>query len=142
MRRIRLIGGVLHLRYLSLLLISTLLPAVFVGACLYYLMFTILAEDLGIPEVIAKHLFPVMNKINIILVAGFIPMVIILIMWGFALSSRLAGPIARVEREVAQIVKGEYSKRIKVRKKDDLKSIADGINILLDKIQELQKRRG
>ena len=69
-------------------------------------------------------------------------MVIILIMWGFALSSRLAGPIARVEREVAQIVKGEYSKRIKVRKKDDLKSIADGINILLDKIQELQKRRG
>lgn len=53
------------------------------------------------------------------------------------LSHRLAGPIYRLERDLEDIAKGNFSIRIKFRKKDELKSIAEGINRILD---EMEKR--
>ncbi|MFH1854579.1 MAG: HAMP domain-containing protein [Candidatus Omnitrophota bacterium] len=53
------------------------------------------------------------------------------------LSHRLAGPIYRLEKDLEDIAKGNFSIRIKFRKKDELKSIAEGINRILD---EMEKR--
>jgi signal transduction histidine kinase len=137
MRRINFIGYILRFRYLRLLLLSMLLPMLFVGFCLYYLIFNILAEQLGIPEVIAAHLLPVIHKINSILLIGLPPILLLLVIWGFILSSRLAGPISRIERELEEIIaKSNYSKRLKVRDKDDLKKIVDHINALLENLEE------
>jgi len=55
------------------------------------------------------------------------------------LSHRFAGPIYRLEKDLADIAKGDFSIRIKFRKKDELKSIAEGINKILD---EMEKRAG
>ena len=64
--------------------------------------------------------------------------VLILFSWRMLiLSHRLAGPIYRLEKDLADIAKGNFSIRIKFRKKDKLKSIADGINKILD---EMEKR--
>jgi len=52
------------------------------------------------------------------------------------LSHRLAGPIYRLERDLKDIAKGNFSIRIKFRKKDELKSIAEGINSILDEIEK------
>lgn len=62
----------------------------------------------------------------------------LLISWRILiLSHRLAGPIYRLERDLEDIAKGNFSIRIKFRKKDELKSIAEGINKILD---EMEKR--
>ncbi len=64
--------------------------------------------------------------------------VLILFSWRMLiLSHRLAGPIYRLEKDLADIAKGNFSIRIKFRKKDELRSIADGINKILD---EMEKR--
>ncbi|MBU3982908.1 MAG: hypothetical protein KJ985_05400 [Proteobacteria bacterium] len=42
-----------------------------------------------------------------------------------------------MEKDLADIAKGNFSIRIKFRKKDELRSIADGINKILD---EMEKR--
>ena len=55
------------------------------------------------------------------------------------ISHRLAGPIYRLEKDLEHIAKGNFSIRIKFRKKDELKSIAEGINKILD---EMEKRVG
>ena len=135
-----LTGSPVQLKYLYLLMISMLVPVLFVGGCLYYLIFNIMAEQLGIPESIAYHLFPVINKINIILLIGVPPIFLILVLWGIVISHRFAGPLERLEKEIERVSgNGEYGKRIRVRKRDDIKPIADAINKLLDKIEGKDK---
>lgn len=123
-------------KYITLLIASMLIPLIFVGGCLYYLIFNLVAEQLGIPESIAYNLFPVIKKINLILAIGIPPLILLLILWGISLSHRFAGPIERLKKELDSIAKnGDYSKRLIVRKHDDVRPIADAINELLDKIE-------
>lgn len=136
MRKSVFTGKPAQFRYLVLLLVSMLVPLVFVGGCLYYLIFMVMADQLGIPESIAINLFPVIDKINIILIIGMPPIIIIMILWGAFLSHRFVGPLERLENELDRIAKSaDYSRRIVLRKTDDLKPITDKINKLLDGVQ-------
>ena len=132
-----LTGSRIQMRYLGLLMISMIVPLVFVTACLYYLIFKIMAEQIGIPEYIAYNVFPVIHKINLILLVGVPPLFLILILWGIVLSHRFAGPLERVEKELHRIADhGEHHHRLKLRRSDDLTPIAGVINKLLDKLEE------
>ena len=132
-----LTGSRIQLHYLALLMVSSIVPLVFSTACLYYLVFKIMAEQLGIPEYIALNLFPVIHKINMILLIGMPPLFLIVILWGIMLSHRFAGPIERLQRELKRIAHHrDYKIRIHVRQGDDIKPIADGINELLDSIEK------
>lgn len=124
-----------QLKYLMLLIVSMIIPLLFAIGCLYYLIFTLIAEQLGIPESIAYNLLPVVKKINAILAIGLPPLFLLLIWWGTILSHRFAGPLQRIEKELHKIThSGDYSHRIHLRKSDDVKPIADAINKLLDSI--------
>ena len=132
-----LTGSRIQMRYLGLLMVSMIAPVVFVTTLLYYLIFKIMAEQIGIPEYIAYNLFPVINKINMILLVGVPPLFLIMILWGIVLSHRFAGPLERVEKELHRIADhGEYHKRVKLRQSDDMMPIAEAINKLLDKLEE------
>lgn len=124
-----------QLKYLMLLIVSMAVPLIFAIGCLYYLIFTIMAEQLGIPESIAYNLFPVVKKINSILAIGLPPLFLLLIWWGVILSHRIAGPIQRIEKELSRVTHShDFSHRIHLRRRDDLKPIADSINRLLDSL--------
>jgi signal transduction histidine kinase len=95
-----------------------------------------MAEQLGIPEYIAYNLFPVIKKINMILLVGIPPLFVILMIWGIILSHRFAGPMERLEQEIRRISdEREYRHRLKIRKNDDLRPIADLINKLLEHLE-------
>lgn len=129
-----------QLKYLLLLIISMAVPLLFAICCLYYLIFTFVAEQLGIPESIAYNLFPVVKKINAMLAIGLPPLFLLLIWWGTILSHRFAGPLQRLEKELHKIThSGDYSHRIHLRKSDDVKPIADAINKLLDSVHRKAK---
>lgn len=124
------------MRYLAFLMVSMIVPLVFVGGCLYYLIFTVMAEQIGIPEYIAYNMFPVIKKINFILLVGLPPIFLALIIWGIILSHRFAGPLERLESDLKKILEtSDHKKRIKLRKNDDVKPIADEINKILDKLE-------
>jgi len=135
-----LTGSHIQMRYLAFLMVSMIIPLVFVCGCLYYLIFTLMARQIGIPEYIAYHLLPVVKEINIILLIGVPPLLLILIVWGIVLSHRFAGPLERLESEVRKISdEGRYKHRIHLRKSDDVRPIADAINKLLDKLEGKHK---
>ena len=135
-----LTGSHIQMRYLSLLLISMVIPLVFAGGCLYYLIFTIMAEQLGIPEYIAYNLSPVIDKINTMLLIGVPPLFLILILWGIVLSHKFAGPLERLEKELKRILEhGDYKSRVHLRKNDDIKPLADEINRILDRLEGKHK---
>ena len=132
-----LTGRPAQARYLALLVASMAIPLLLVGGCLYYLIFTLVAEQLGIPESIAYNLFPVIKKINLMLAVSLPPLFFLLILWGAVLSHRFAGPIERLEKEIDKITKsGDCSRRLRVRKHDEIKPIADAVNNLLDCVEQ------
>lgn len=129
-----------QLKYLLLLIVSMAVPLLFAISCLYYLIFTLVAEQLGIPESIAYNLFPVVKKINAMLMVGLPPLFLLLIWWGAVLSHRFAGPLQRIEKELNKITHNhDFSHRIHLRKNDDVKPMADAINRLLDSIHRKSK---
>jgi hypothetical protein len=135
-----LTGSHIQMTYLRVLMISIIVPLVFVAACLYYLIFTLMAAQLGIPEYIVYNLSPVVKKINMILIVGVPPLLLVLLLWGIAVSHRFAGPIERLEAELKKITeKGDYKHRIHLRKSDDVRPIADAINKLLHHMEAKHK---
>lgn len=130
----------LQFRYLGLILAAVILPVFLISACLYYLVFQLMAEQLAIPESIAFNLMPVFHKINFILIFGVPVIAAALLFLGLSISHRIAGPIFRIEKELAEISKGDFSRRIKLRKRDELASVAGAINRLLDKVEPKLKK--
>ena len=125
----------LQFKYMLLVVIAMIVPTILVGSFLYYFIFTMTAEQMGIPEVIAINLIPVLEKINFMLVLGLFPMFILIYLWGLMLSNRFCGPLRRVEADLDKILEGDLSVRFKVREKDDIKSIVDKLNTVLDRVQ-------
>ncbi len=135
-----LTGSHIQMTYLRLLMISIIVPLIFVAGCLYYLMFKLMATQIGIPEYIAYHLTPVLSKINIILLIGSPILLGVLLVLGIVVSHRFAGPLERLEAELKRISeKGDYKHRIHLRKSDDVRPLADAINKLLDKLEARHK---
>jgi HAMP domain-containing protein len=135
-----LTGSPIQMMYLKLLLVSMVVPLIFVGGCLYYLIFTLMAKQIGIPEYIVYTLSPVIKEINFMLLVGVPPLFLILIVWGIVLSHRFAGPLERLEAEIGRMVdKEDYKHRIHVRKRDQLKPLSDAINRLLDRVEAKHK---
>ncbi len=133
-------GSSIQVKYLTLLVVSMVVPLVLAGFCLYYLIFTLMAEQIGIPEYIAYTLFPVVKKVNTMLIVGVPPLFLLLLVWGIVFSHRFAGPIERLENELKTVLKDKkYHHRIVLRKNDDIKPVADAINGLLEKLEERHK---
>lgn len=115
------------------------IPTVFVGGCLYYLIFTVLAEQLALPDVIARDLVPVIESINYVLIIGLPIVFVILLTWAVILSYRFVAPLERLEEDLALIDEGDYSVRLQINKDHDLSPIAEIINDLVDQLDKGKK---
>jgi len=121
-------------RILILIFASAVIPTSLAVVALYYLIFNLMAWQIGIPEAIAYNLIPVVQKVNLI-ISITIPIALLLI-WFIALelSHRIAGPLFRLEKELDERITGKTSGvDIKLRKKDELKTLVGKINKLINK---------
>lgn len=106
---------------------------------MYYLIFNIMAEQIALPDVIARDLLPVIQQINVILVIGLPVLFVVLSTWAIVLSYKFVAPLERLEEDISRIDKGDYSVRLQIRKDHDLRPIADVINDLVDKLDFKKK---
>ncbi len=132
-RRRKYIGTALQKKLLVFILISALLPSAIITATLYYLIFNMLAWQLGIPEAIAYNLIPVVDRVNLIIFIALPVCLFFIWMLALELSNRIAGPIYRLEKELGDRISGEKSGPINVREKDEIKSLVDKINRFIEK---------
>lgn len=130
-RKKKFTGTSLQKKILILVLASAVIPAGITATCLYYLIFNMLAWQLGIPEAIAYNLIPVLKKINLIILTAMPAIFLIIWIIALELSHRIAGPLSRIERELDSRISGESSGPIKLRKKDEFSLLADKINKLM-----------
>ena len=130
-RKRKYLGTVLQNKLLFLIFVSALLPALVVGMCMYYLIFSMTASQMVIPELIAHNLMPVLQRVN--LIVGIALPVVLLLIWLLALelSHRIVGPVFRMERELDERISGVKSGPIQLRKNDEFKALAEKINKLI-----------
>lgn len=133
---IRYLNRTLQRRYLFVIILSMVIPTVFVGGCLYYLILNVMAERLVFPDVIARDLLPVIERINFILLTGLPVVFVVLLTWAVILSYRFVAPLERLEEDIQRIDEGDYSVRLQINKDHDLSPIADVINDLVDKLEK------
>lgn len=130
-RRKKYLGTAFQKKLLFLVFASSIIPAAVVALGLYYLIFNTLALEMVIPEVIAYNLLPLLRKVNLII--GITLPIVLVVIWFLALelSHRIAGPLYRIEKELDEMLQSGKRGPIKLRPKDELKSLADKLNRLL-----------
>jgi len=136
---IKYLNKSLQTHYLLIIIFSMIIPTLFVGGCLYYVIFMIMADQIVLPDIIARDLMPVIQRINVLLAIG-LPIVFAVIgAWAFILSYRFIAPLERLEEDLQKIDEGDYSVRLEVQDDHDLKPVADIINDLVDKLDKTER---
>jgi len=67
----------------------------------------------------------------IIMQASFLGIIFVLLISMFLILHRSLGPLLRIERILDNVLKGDYSLRIAIRRKDIIQSLVDKINQLI-----------
>jgi len=132
-RKIWLTRHAIQTKFVLIVVLSMAVPSILLSGCLYFLIFSLLAEQLALPEGIFTVLGPVFKKINIIMVIGLPIVFAVIVVGALKISSRLAGPIERLESDLDEILKGNWEQRLSLRTDDDLTGVAERINRVLDR---------
>jgi hypothetical protein len=113
---------------------SVLIPVAITSACLYYLIFNVVANEIVFPEAIASSLIPAAKKV-IVIVLVLVPFSLLLTFWwAYHVSHKFAGPLCRLYRELDERIEGKTKAHIRFRKGDYLQELADKINAILNKL--------
>ena len=127
-----------QLKYIGLILAVMLFSAIISGYTIYYNAWALLGEKLAsvYPQ---GRLIDIFHAVNVKLLINMILVSILCAVIGLLISHRIAGPVYRMITFMDKVTGGDYSQRIKLRKNDDLKDLADAINRLIDKLESEKK---
>jgi signal transduction histidine kinase len=76
--------------------------------------------------------------IRYLLIAGLLSIILASVSILFY-SHRIAGPMYRLHKHLQDMIKGDYKERLRFRKNDEFKHLADAINKIQDKLMENNK---
>ena len=138
LRKKYLISKHFQIKYIVMILVFMLLVAWLAGFTVYCTLFALLGEKLAdvYPRGRLIALFKTVNITLLINVALLVPFVVVV---SVILSHRIAGPLYRIERYLNEVAQGDFSSILKLRKRDELKGVAEAINSLT---QDLRRFAG
>jgi hypothetical protein len=122
-----------QLKIVSLLLASILAPVLFIGSFLYFFIFKVFSEQPTAPGCLPSGLSSAIMKTNLAIMICFIPLLLLLFIWGVIVSGRITGPLRRLQGDLDEMIKSGAVKQLSIRKDDYLKPIIISINKLLAK---------
>src|SRR3989338_2203764 len=126
----------LHREIFWVIFLAVFAPTVITTVSLFYLIFNITAEQIGIPEAIAYNILPAAQRVTIIILV-MIPLAVIgILVLAHKLTHTIVGPFDRIVRELGECVQGERQGHITIRKSDKFLPLVSRINQLLDKIKK------
>lgn len=130
----KVFANTLHREIFFLTFLTSVVPAAITAFALFYLIFNITAEQIGIPEAIGYNLIPAAQRtIGVLLVA--VPIcVLVLLFIAHRITHRIVGPFDRIVRELGEMVQGTRQGHIFLRKGDKFQPLVDKINDLIDKL--------
>ena len=133
-RRKLLVKKELQFKLAALQSFSMLLVA---GTCLVTYKALLNYVDMYVTR--GPELDALLNNLSSTLLGQLVMLIIIGISVSLLVSNRILGPVYRLEKDTEAILSGDkenYSKRINVRKGDELLSLVDTVNKLLERLEK------
>ena len=135
-RKIKFVNSRLQRNLLILVFVSATIPAAIIAVCMYYMIFNMVAWQIGIPEAIAYNVLPVAQRVSTILMISLPVVLFLILLIALEISHKVAGPLVRLERELDDIIEGKKESCINVRKGDEFESLVHRINKLICKKEQ------
>lgn len=133
MRREYYVYRDIQLKYIRLTLLLMVLVCLIMLYTIQETWWGILAKKLSAvsPLENVTGFYSFFNSPLILTLLIMIPVIVVATMY---LSHRVAGPVFRIERDLAEISQGDLTRRIVLRKNDDLKKLASEINKFISQL--------
>ncbi|MBL7155535.1 MAG: HAMP domain-containing protein [Candidatus Omnitrophica bacterium] len=137
-RRQYIVRKEFQLKYVGLILAVMLLSVAITGYTIYYNSWILLGDKLAnvYPQGRLVHIF---KTVNFRLAVSMVFVTILCTGIGIIASHKVAGPIYRMIKFIDSVAEGDYSKRLKLRKGDELTDVAGAINRLVNKLEGEKK---
>lgn len=129
-----------QLKYIAYILFFLYVGAAVAGYTVYYTSWVTLGEKLANVYPMGR-LVQVFKSANVILFLRLLMITPIFILVGTILSHRIAGPVYRIGKYIDDLIGGDFSQDLKLRKKDELKELERKMTELAKKLREDKKTR-
>lgn len=125
----------LQLRYIGAILATVFFIAAICAFTTYYNLLIILGEKLAnvYPQ---GRLIVTLRSASLVILYRVILLIPFVALIGLLLSHRIAGPIFRMEKVLKEVGEGKLDVNIKLRKRDELKDLAEVINDMAAKLKK------
>ena len=129
-----------QLRYIFYILLFIYIGAAVAGYTVYWTTWVTLGEKLAnvYPR---SRLIYIFQSANWVLIFRMLLITPIFVVMGILLSHRIAGPIYRISKYIDSLKAGDYSRDIKLRKKDELKDVAGKLTELCQVLRADKEKR-
>ena len=126
-------------KYIAYILLFLYVGAAIAGYTVYYTTWVTLGEKLA--NVYPRgRLIYIFHDANMALLLRIILITPLFVWIGVILSHRIAGPVYRIGKYLDTLIQGDYSQCLTLRKKDELKSIAEKLSQLCVKLSDEKKK--
>lgn len=133
--RKRLFANAMHKEIFFLVFGAAIIPTVIVAVSLYYFIFYVTAEQIGIPETIAYHIVPAASKVTEMLFLVIPTVIVFILVIAYRISHSIVGPYDRIIREMNESLNGQRKGPISLRKNDRFWPLVCAINDILHKME-------
>ncbi|MBN1794756.1 MAG: methyl-accepting chemotaxis protein [Candidatus Omnitrophica bacterium] len=135
-RRRYLVKRSLQIKYVALVLFFAFLVAFLTGYTIFQTSWTFLGEKLA--QVYPQgQLIDILKTTNAIVLFNLALLTPIIIIFSLIFSHRIAGPLYRLERVLWEVSKGNFNVKMYLRRKDELKDIAEIVNVTTENLKNL-----
>ena len=121
----------LQFRYIGVMFALVVLVSIVTGYTVFATGWTLLGERLAnvYPQ---GRLVEVFHETNLALIKNLLFISPLIFALGLLFSHKIAGPVYRIEKTIHEIVRGNLGSRIRLRKGDELRDLADTINTMTE----------
>jgi len=134
-RRKYFFANTMHKDLFWIIFCAAVVPTVITAILLYYLIFYITTQEIGIPETIAAHVIPAARQVTVILWLMVPTVIAVILYFAHKIAHQILGPFDRIIREMDQSIAEKKTGKIILRDNDKFQPLVDRINILLQRPQ-------
>jgi len=128
-----------QLKYIFYILLFLYIGAAVAGYTVYWTTWVTLGDKLANVYPTGRLLY-IFRAANITLLLRILLITPIFVLIGTFLSHRIAGPIFRINKYIDALISGDYSQGLHLRKKDELKDVAEKLGKLREALSEKRKQ--
>lgn len=112
----------------------------FLNAAIFLATLVALLSFYALSKTVTEVQYSSVWRINlVILQLGFVGVIFIFLVTILLLIHRALGPLPRMDKILDEVIKGNYSLRITIRKKDIMYSFVDKLNKILELLEQKTK---